>query len=1097
MTGIVPTWLAETVSTFGAACKDKLNGPGEPEDAIRSPLEALLTSVGSELGLVVIPHGEAALKELGVRPDYAVRVDGAITGYIEVKKPKLSIDPADFHGANLKQWTGLKDLPNLLYTNGSDWRLYQNGALVAEAALDKDLRKDGSALKVPGPEFEHALRSFFHWNPVPITSVARLVTVIAPLCRQLRAAVVEQLADERKAAKVDAEDSNQLFTALARDWRNLLFPTADDDTFADGYAQAVTFALLLARTEDIDLAGKGLHEIGQKLGPDHSLMGKALQILTDGVPARFEATLDMMVRVVGAVDWPQIRAAKADAYLHLYEDFLGEYDEELRKQSGSYYTPREVVAQMVRLTDEVLRTRLGCDQGYLSPNVLTVDPAMGTGTYLHAVIKHVADQIAETTGPGAQSAAIGELAEKLVGFELQMGPFAVAELRASDLLKRYGATVPHGGMKMYVTNTLDDPHLEQTQLAAGYEPIAKSRRAANKIKASTPVTVVIGNPPYRERAQDEGGWVERGALNVTAPLDSFRLEGNGRFEYVLKNLYVYFWRWAAWKVFDAHPDDSHGVVCFITTSGYLRGPGFKGMRRYLREVCDEGWIINVSPEGMRPDVPTRVFPGVQQPLAIGIFVRKSNAGTTEPASIRYTEVTGRRAGKYAKLQELTLDGSQWRAARTGWEAPFTPAALSEWDDYPALGDLLPWHAPGIKPNRTWVYAPAPAILRARWASLISESDPEAKRAKFKPSDSRDLDSVVDPLAGAHKHSGTIGAETGACPEPLRVGFRSFDRQWIIPDSRLMHRPSPELWDARRAGQIFLVEHHAIALSSGPGVVYSGLIPDMHFFKGSEGGRVLPMLHPDGTPNLAPGLVEAIEAIFGASIDPQEVAAYIAGVVSHPAFTARFSDELVTPGIRVPITADPQLWAEAVALGQQVIWASTYGTVFHNAVAGRPQGSVVYPAGDPRRPKMLKQLGNAMPETIRYDTDSETLHVGEAMFGPVPERVWLYDTGGMPVVNKWFSYRKAKPGGKKTSLLDGIHAEGWPLDWIQEFLELLTALRRLVELESAQSDLLERVLLSTTITVSDLTQASVFPVSAQAGKIRRTLSTENAGDGALF
>ncbi|MGH3626372.1 MAG: N-6 DNA methylase, partial [Sciscionella sp.] len=676
MTGTVPDWLAKTVSQFGAACKDKLNGPGEPEDAIRSPLETLLTSIGAELGLTILSHGEAALKELGVRPDYAVRVNGAITGYIEVKKPKLSIDPAGFHGANLKQWNGLKDLPNLLYTNGADWRLYQNGALVAEAALDKDLTKDGSALTVPGPEFERALRGFFQWRPIPITTVARLVMVIAPLCRLLRAAVVEQLIDERKAARADADDPNQLFTALAHDWRNLLFPTADDDTFADGYAQAVTFALLLARTEGIDLAGKGLHEIGRALGPDHSLMGKALQILTDGVSARFETTLDLMVRVVSAVDWPQIRATKADAYLHLYEDFLTVYDEELRKQSGSYYTPREVVAEMVRLTDDVLRTRLGCAQGYLSPNVLTVDPAMGTGTYLHAVIEHAAQQVTDTTGPGALPAAIGELAKKLVGFELQMGPFAVAELRASDLLKRHGAQVPTGGMKLFVTNTLDDPHLEQTQLGAGYEPIAKSRRAANKIKASTPVTVVIGNPPYRERAQDEGGWIEHGALNVTPPLDSFRLDGNGKFEYVLKNLYVYFWRWATWKVFDAHPHDSHGVICFITTSGYLRGPGFKGMRRYLREVCDEGWIINVSPEGMRPDVPTRVFPGVQQPLAIGIFMRKTDTTKTQPAVIHYMEITGRRASKYAQLRDLTLEGDQWRAARTEWESPFTPAALS-------------------------------------------------------------------------------------------------------------------------------------------------------------------------------------------------------------------------------------------------------------------------------------------------------------------------------------------------------------------------------------------------------------------------------------
>ena len=135
-------WLAETVSTFGAACKTKLEGPGEPEDAIRAPLESLLTTVGSRLGLKVVAHGEAALKELGARPDYAIRVNGAVTGYIEVKKPRLSINNSDFRGVNLTQWRRLRDLPNLMYTNGCDWRLYQEGSLVGEAALDRDLRRE-------------------------------------------------------------------------------------------------------------------------------------------------------------------------------------------------------------------------------------------------------------------------------------------------------------------------------------------------------------------------------------------------------------------------------------------------------------------------------------------------------------------------------------------------------------------------------------------------------------------------------------------------------------------------------------------------------------------------------------------------------------------------------------------------------------------------------------------------------------------------------------------------------------------------------------------------------------------------------------------
>ena len=46
---------------------------------------------------------------------------------------------------------------------------------------------------------------------------------------------------------------NPGLTGVAQDWRKLLFPDADDAKFADGYAQAVTFGLLIARAKDISL----------------------------------------------------------------------------------------------------------------------------------------------------------------------------------------------------------------------------------------------------------------------------------------------------------------------------------------------------------------------------------------------------------------------------------------------------------------------------------------------------------------------------------------------------------------------------------------------------------------------------------------------------------------------------------------------------------------------------------------------------------------------------------------------------------------------------------------------------------------------------
>lgn len=340
------------------------------------------------------------------------------------------------------------------------------------------------------------------------------------------------------------------------------------------------------------------------------------------------------------MDWPRIRRGKRDAYLHLYEYFLEIYDPELRKASGSYYTPHQVVDEMVRLAEELLVSRLDVPDGFADRGVLTVDPAMGTGTYLQTILARVADRVEDRDGKGLVAPTLDEIVARVVGFELQMGPYAVAELRTNDLLAAAGVPLP-ARTRLYVTNTLDDPYAAETQLASAFEKIARSRRQANKIKAKSTVTVVIGNPPYRERAEDMGAWVEHGSDRLDRKwgrpvLQDFRAPGNGRFEYVLKNLYVYFWRWATWKVWESTPADEDsraGIVCFISTAGHLRGPGFKGMRDYLRRHASEGWIIDLTPEGQTPEVPTRIFPGVRQPLAIGLFVRgAATTSTCRPPS---------------------------------------------------------------------------------------------------------------------------------------------------------------------------------------------------------------------------------------------------------------------------------------------------------------------------------------------------------------------------------------------------------------------------------------------------------------------------------
>src|SRR5690606_24140413 len=86
---------------------------------------------------------------------------------------------------------------------------------------------------------------------------------------------------------------------------------------------------------------------------------------------------------------------------------------------------------------------------------------------------------------------------------------------------------------------------------------------------------------------------------------------------------------------EASPGSSAGIVCYITVSGFLNGDGFQKMRHDLRRSADEIWVIDCSPEGHQPEVSTRIFQGVQQPICIVLASRTTKSDPRKPATVRY------------------------------------------------------------------------------------------------------------------------------------------------------------------------------------------------------------------------------------------------------------------------------------------------------------------------------------------------------------------------------------------------------------------------------------------------------------------------------
>ena len=61
--------------------------------------------------------------------------------------------------------------------------------------------------------------------------------------------------------------------------------------------------------------------------------------------------------------------------------------------------------------------------------MVVADPAVGTGTFLLGVLRRIAQTVEKDQGAGAVRGAIEAAAKRIIGFEMQFGPFAVAQLR--------------------------------------------------------------------------------------------------------------------------------------------------------------------------------------------------------------------------------------------------------------------------------------------------------------------------------------------------------------------------------------------------------------------------------------------------------------------------------------------------------------------------------------------------------------------------------------------------------------------------------------------------------------------------------------------
>ncbi len=1007
------------------------------EHTHRLTLKTLLESLGERLTATNEPR---QVTDCG-KPDIAVYRGPVLLGYLETKDVGVGLD-AEEKSPQLKRYR--EALPNLILTDYLEFRWYVNGerrAVVSLGRVEKDgrVKTKKESLNAVG----ELLAQFLALKLPSIGTAKELALRMAKLAGLMHNAALKTLEIE--------PDTGTLKGWLAA-FEKTLVPNLSPEQFSDMYAQTLTYGLFAAKVS-VEPGREFKRETAALLLPETNPFLKRLFYHLAGpeVPPTVSWVVDDMVALLNSADLEAVMSdfgrgsLEKDPVVHFYETFLAAYDPEKRKVRGVYYTPEPVVSYIVRAIDYLLKERFGRPWGLADRNTLILDPACGTGTFLHSVIALIYDTLCAQGQAGGWASYVSQsLLPRIFGFELLMAPYAVAHLKLGLLLKEKGFDFPPGQrLGVYLTNTLDEGIKKAEALLGPIGYITEESNAAARIKKDDPIEVILGNPPYAGHSANAS--VSREVDPVTGKTKTLRtfigrliedykqLDGKPLGEKNPKWLqddYVKFLRWGQWRI----TQTGRGILAMITNHGYLDNPTFRGMRQQLMQSFSEIYLLNlhgnskkkeVCPDGSRDE---NVF-DIQQGVAIGIFVKKP--GEQGPARVYQADLWGLREGKYAALAEMEVKATSWRELQ-----PHSPYYLFVPQETHLRAEYdRGWPVPEIFPVNSVGIVTARDNLAIHWtrqevmdtALDFAKLDPETAREKYRlGKDVRDWKVEL-----AQKDLRTSGLKEQLVTPLL---YRPFDMRFTYYTGQtrgFICMPRPEVMDHILSGKnVCLIFTRSIS----PGKPFDHIFSSSHGMLGrfftdaacityftplflfperkqnnnpGNQNSFLALCEPEAPYgrkiNINTGFINELENLLGlgfapdgsddlaATFGPEDVFFYAYAMFHSPAYRQRYAEFLKMDFPRLPLTGNKALFKALASLGAELV-------SLHLMESPRLETFLTrYPVS-----------GSLVVEGVHYDEKHGRVYINsEQYFEGIPPDVWAFTIGGYQVCHKWLKDRKGR------------------------------------------------------------------------------------------
>ena len=447
-----------------------------------------------------------------------------------------------------------------------------------------------------------------------------------------------------------------------------------------------------------------------KSNPVSVIMQDMLEILNEKALDKEQETLDKFYLSV------QERAKDIDnaegkqrVIIELYEQFFKNALPKQVAKLGIVYTPIEVVDFIIQSVEVILQEKFG--RSINDDGIHILDPFTGTGTFILRLLQ---------SGLIAPENLLHKYTNELHANEIVLLAYYIAAINIEETfhdLMNANEYTPFEGIVLTDTFALSESIRDKNGNTVSPSHMmfsANTARATRQLE--TPITVIIGNPPYsvgQKSGNDNNQNVSYVHLDKSLA-DSYVAKSKATLTRNAYDTYIKAFRWATDRLGD------NGVIGFVSNGAYLDSVALDGFRQCLLEDFNSVYCFNLrgnqrtSGELSRKEGGKIFGSGSRTPVAITILVKKK--GARKDGYVHYYDI-GDYLTREQKLSAIAEFGSikniQWRALTPNENNDWINQRNPDFMNFISLGDkrkrekdsiFLDNYASGISTNRdAWVY----------------------------------------------------------------------------------------------------------------------------------------------------------------------------------------------------------------------------------------------------------------------------------------------------------------------------------------------------------------------------------------------------------